>query len=217
MSKTEKVVVTQEEIKTKINHHEKVIFLDECAAGVLCFDLFVCGVVISEQALEKLKDVNDSKKLSEKKRAELFPRIIELATDYEIVRITPQEVDAINIFQARMEGFKRAIEILSKRCGATYAVIDGNKKPENLPIETDVLVKADAILPGVSCASVVAKHSHTIAICELAKQEPYSKYGLEKHKGYGTAAHMLALEQHGPIEGFHRYSYEPVKKSVKPK
>jgi ribonuclease HII len=120
-------------------------------------------------------------------------------------------VDAINIFQARMEGFKRAIEILSKRCGATYAVIDGNKKPENLPIETDVLVKADAILPGVSCASVVAKHSHTVAICELAKQEPYSKYGLEKHKGYGTAAHMLALEQHGPIEGFHRKTFKGVK------
>lgn len=211
MDKIEKIIVTEEQIKEKIAQNEKVIFLDECAAGVLCFDLFVCGVVISQQALEKLKDVNDSKKLSEKKRAELFPRIIELATDYEIVRITPQEVDAINIFQARMEGFKRAIEILSKRCGATYAVIDGNKKPANLPIETDVLVKADAILPGVSCASVVAKHSHTLAICELAKHEPYSKYGLEKHKGYGTAAHLLALEQHGPIEGFHRKTFKGVK------
>jgi ribonuclease HII len=89
MDKIEKIIVSEEQIKEKIAQNEKVIFLDECAAGVLCFDLFVCGVVISQQALEKLKDVNDSKKLSEKKRAELFPRIVELATDYEIVRITP--------------------------------------------------------------------------------------------------------------------------------
>lgn len=184
-------------------------------AGGLCFDLFVCGVVIKQEALKKLTEVNDSKKLTEKKRAEFFPKIIELAEDYEIVRITPQEVDKLNIFQARMEGFKRAIEILSKRTGATYAIIDGDKKPSNLPIETDVLIKADAIIPGVSCASIVAKYSHTIALCELAKQEPYSKYGLEKHKGYGIKVHMEALKEHGPILGFHRFSYQPVKDSIK--
>lgn len=202
-------------IKMKIINHDLTIYLDECAAGGLCFDLFVCGIVITKESLLKLQDVNDSKKLTEKKRAELFPKIIELAVDYELIRIKPEEVDKLNIFQARMEGFKRAIEILSKRTGANYAIIDGNKKPEGLTVETDVLIKADAILPGVSCASVVAKHSHTIAICNLAKQEPYSKYGLEKHKGYGTKVHMEALQKYGPIEGFHRFSYQPVKDSVK--
>lgn len=201
----------EEQIKEKIENTDLVIYLDECAAGVLCFDLFVCGIVIKKEALEKLTGVNDSKKLSEKKRNELFPKIIELAEDYEIVRITPQEVDKINIFQARMEGFRRAIEILSKRTGANYAVIDGDKKPNNLPIETDVLVKADAIIPGVSCASIVAKYSHTIELCELAKQEPYSKYGLEKHKGYGTALHFEMLKKHGPIDGFHRKTFKGVK------
>ena len=68
-----------------------------------------------------------------------------------------------------MEGFKRAIEILAKRTGAIYAVIDGNKKPNGLLIEIDVLVKSDAILPGVFCASIVAKHSHTLYINELCK------------------------------------------------
>ena len=68
-----------------------------------------------------------------------------------------------------MEGFRRAIEILSKRTSANYAIIDGNKKPENTAVETDVLVKSDAILPGVSCASIVAKHSHTLYINELCK------------------------------------------------
>ena len=136
--------------------------------GGLCFDLFVCGLVIKKEALSKLTEVNDSKKLTEKKMAELFPKIIELAVDYELIRMTPQEVDTLNIFQARMEGFRRAIEILSKRTSANYAIIDGNKKPPNTAVETDVLIKADAILPGVSCASIVAKHSHTVAICEIA-------------------------------------------------
>ena len=208
-------IVTEEEIKQKIQEKDLVIYTDEVNAGGLCFDLFVCGIVITKESLLKLQDVNDSKKLTEKKRAELFPKIIELAVDYELIRIKPEEVDKLNIFQARMEGFKRAIEILSKRTGANYAIIDGNKKPEGLTVETDVLIKADAILPGVSCASVVAKHSHTIAICNLAKQEPYSKYGLEKHKGYGTKVHMEALQKYGPIEGFHRFSYQPIKDSIK--
>ena len=182
---------------------------------MLSGDLFVCGLVIKKEDLAKLSGVNDSKKLTEKKRAELFPKIVELAVDYELVRMTPQEVDILNVFQARMEGFKRAIEILSKRTGAIYAVIDGNKKPENTAVETDVLVKADAILPGVSCASIVAKHSHTIYINELCKNDLYKKYGFEKHKGYGTKVHMEALQKYGPIEGFHRFSYQPVKDSVK--
>lgn len=129
--------------------------------------------------------------------------------------MTPQEVDTLNVFQARMEGFKRAIEILSKRTGANYAVIDGNKKPENTAVETDVLIKADAILPGVSCASIVAKHSHTLYINELCKEELYKKYGLANHKGYGTKVHMEKLKELGPIENFHRKSFAPVRDSVK--
>lgn len=205
----------EEKIKDKIKNIELVIYLDECAAGVLSGDLFVCGLVIKKENLVKLSGVNDSKKLTEKKRAELFPKIVELAVDYELIRMTPQEVDTLNVFQARMEGFKRAIEILSRRTGATYAVIDGNKKPENTAIETDVLIKADAILPGVSCASIVAKHSHTLYINELCKDDLYKKYGFEKHKGYGTKVHMEALNKYGPIEGFHRFSYQPVKDSIK--
>lgn len=205
----------EEEIKEKIQNTELVIYLDECAAGVLSGDLFVCGLIIKKEDLNKLSGINDSKKLTEKKRAELFPKIVELAVDYELIRMTPQEVDTLNVFQARMEGFRRAIDILSQRNAVTYAVIDGNKKPENTSVETDVLVKADAILPGVSCASIVAKHSHTLYIEELCKQDLYKKYGFAKHKGYGTKVHMEALQQYGPIDGFHRFSYQPVKDSIK--
>ena len=81
------------------------------ATGVLSGDLFVCALVIKKEDLAKLYGVNDSKKLTEKKRAELFSKIIELAVDYELIRMTPQEVDTLNVFQARMEGFRRAIDI----------------------------------------------------------------------------------------------------------
>ncbi len=208
-------MATEIEIKEKIENNELVIYLDECAAGVLCGDLFVCGLIIKKDDLSKLSGINDSKKLSEKKRAELFPKIISLAVDYEIIRMKPEEVDTLNVFQARMEGFKRAIDILSKRNKVQYAIIDGNKKPSNTTIETDFLVKADAILAGVSCASIVAKHSHTLYINELCKNELYKKYGLEKHKGYGTKIHMDNLKKYGPILGFHRFSYKPVKDNIK--
>jgi ribonuclease HII len=178
-------------------------------AGCGASDLLVAAVISDPK--NPIEGLNDSKKLSEKKRAELFPKIVGLAVNYELVRMTPQEVDTLNVFQARMEGFKRAIEILAKRTGADYAVIDGNKKPAETIIETDVLVKADAILPGVSCASIVAKHSHSLYINELCKDELYKKYGFEKHKGYGTKVHMEALQKYGLIEGFHRYSYQPVR------
>ena len=206
---------TELEIKNKIDNTELVIYLDECAAGGLSGDLFVCGLVIKKEDLAKLSGVNDSKKLTEKKRAELFPKIVELAVDYELVRMTPQEVDILNVFQARMEGFRRAIEILAKRTMANYAVIDGNKKPNNTAVETDVLVKSDAILPGVSCASIVAKYSHTLYINELCKQDLYKKYGFENHKGYGTKEHLEKLKEYGPIDGFHRFSYQPIKDSIK--
>ena len=208
-------MLNEQEIKEKIAKKELVIYLDECAAGVLSGDLFVCGLIIKKENLAKLFGINDSKKLTEKKRAELFPKILALAEDYELVRMTPKEVDDLNIFQARMEGFRRAIEILYRRTGATYAIIDGNKKPANSVVETDVLVKADAILPGVSCASIVAKHSHTLYINELCEQELFKKYGFKSHKGYGTKVHMEALQKYGPIEGFHRLSYQPVKNSIK--
>lgn len=206
---------SEQKIRNRIEKDELIIYLDECAAGVLCGELYVCGLIITNESLSKIKGINDSKKLTEKKRAELYHFILKESFDYEIVKISPEEVDKINIFQARMEGFRRAIEILHKRTGANYAVIDGNKKPQNLSIETDFLIKADLLIPGVSCASILAKHKHTLDIYELSKNEPYSKYGLDKHKGYGTKLHMEALEKYGPIKGFHRYSYKPVKNSIK--
>jgi|GEM_PF-999649 len=205
---------TAEEILKKIEHHDSVIYLDECAAGALSGDLFVCGLVIDKQSLQYLSGVRDSKKLTEKKRTEWALKILTKAKDYELIRITPKEIDLINIFQARMKGFQMAIQALSKRSGVCYAVIDGNKKPKELPIETDFLVKADSILSGVSCASILAKNFHTNYIEKLCTDNNYSKYGLAAHKGYGTDLHMRMLDLLGPLPDFHRYSYGPVKNAA---
>lgn len=97
--------------------------------------------------------------------------------------MSPQEVDELNIFQALMEGFKRAINILAKRTS-------------------------------VSCASIVAKHSHNLYIKELCKQDLYKKYGFDSHKGYGTKLHLDKLKEHSPCE-IHRMSDKPVKNSIK--
>lgn len=202
-----------DKILEKIKKHEKVIYLDECAAGVWAGDLFVCGAVYRQSDLDLIAYANDSKKLTEDRRAMLYPNMIKHAVDYEIIRISPEEVDRINILEARMKGFREAINILSERTGATYAVIDGNRKPkEGLNIETDVLIKGDALLKGISCASIINKHSHTLYMLDLSKTEPYSLYHLDKHKGYGTAKHAEALEKYGPIKGFHRYSFKPIQK-----
>lgn len=204
-------MATEQEVRDKIQQHDYTIYLDECGAGPLCADLVICGLVLPKE--HGITGLNDSKKISEKKRELLFPLILEKATDYCIIKMTPHEVDTLNIFQARMEGFRRAIAGITK-VEATYAVIDGNKVPPGLGIETDYLIKADALIEGVSAASIVAKVTRDRELVELSKQEPYSKYGLDKHKGYGTALHMAAIKEHGYIEGFHRLSFSPIKEMV---
>lgn len=202
----------EQEIQNKIDTTDFVIMADEAGAGCLCGNLVVCAIVLPK--LHGIEGLNDSKKLTEKKREFLYPQIINKALDYCVIRITPEEVDCINILQARMEGFRQAINGICK-VNASYAVIDGNKKPDGLSIEVDFLIKADAKLEGVSAASIIAKVTRDREINELAKIFPYSQYSLEKHKGYGTKLHMEALQKYGPIKGFHRFSYQPVKDSIK--
>lgn len=203
-------------LSDKIKSNSLTIYLDECAAGCLSGDLYVCGVVLDYPVLAKLSSVKDSKTLSEKKRKELSSIIYDNCLDFEIIKIPPSQIDHLNIFEARMLGFKLAIEELNRRTHAKLAIIDGNKVPKEVNYEIEVysLVKGDALLTGISCASVLAKHEHTLYIQELSKKDPYSKYSLNKHKGYGTKLHLEELSEFGPIEGFHRYSYAPVKKAA---
>ena len=180
--------------------------VDECGAGPLAGDLVVAAVILDPN--NPIESLNDSKKLSEKKREALFPEIIEKAIDFSIIKISPKEIDDSNILACRIEGFKRAIEALKE---VHYALIDGNKIPKDLNIPSDYVIKGDFKFENISAASILAKVTRDNDMKELAKKFP--EYGFEKHKGYGTKIHMEALKKHGPCE-IHRMSYKPVKESA---
>ena len=169
--------------------------------------MVVAAVILDPD--NQIEGLNDSKKLTEKKREELFPQIIEKALEYSIVTITPKEIDDSNILAMRMEGMKRAVNSLNK---VEYALIDGNRLPEGLIVPADFIIKGDAKSEGIAAASILAKVTRDKQIVEAAKL--YPEYGFEKHKGYGTKAHKEALQKYGPCE-IHRFSYKPVKESIK--
>lgn len=199
---------TKEQILEKISQTLFSAGCDEAGAGPLCGDLVVAAVILDPK--NPIEGLNDSKKLTEKKRESLYPQIIEKALDYCIVHISPKEIDELNIFQARMEGFRRAVSGLKK---VDYAIIDGNKIPSGMNVQTDCLIGGDAILECISAASILAKVTRDRQVVEQAKL--YPNYGLDKHKGYGTKVHLEALKKYGSIEGFHRFSYQPVKDNIK--
>lgn len=198
---------TEDEVIARVSQLLYVAGADEAGAGPGASDLVVAAVILNPN--NPISGLNDSKKLSEKKRDALFPEIIEKALDYCIINISPQEIDKINILEARMEGFRRAITGLKK---VEYAVIDGNRVPKDMIIDTDFLIKGDARLACISAASILAKVTRDNLMLEQAKL--YPEYSFEKHKGYLTKVHLDALVKHGPCP-IHRMSYKPVRDSIK--
>ena len=148
-----------------------------------------------------IEGVNDSKKLTEKKREALFDVICEKALAYSIVFADVAEIEEVNILRSTMNAMKRAVEGLNIK--ADFAYIDGNTMP---PIEIDgeCVVKGDAKSMSVACASILAKVSRDRLMLEYAKEYPL--YGFEKHKGYGTKLHTEALKEFGPCP-VHRPSF----------
>lgn len=197
----------EEQIKNKIIETLYSAGCDEAGAGCGASDLLVASVILDPK--NPIIGLNDSKKLTDKKREALYPEIIEKALDYCIIHVSPQEIDKINILQSRMEGFKRAIAGLKK---VDYAIIDGNKIPQGLTVDIDYLVKGDEKLACISAASILAKVTRDRLMIEQATL--YPNYGFEKHKGYLTKDHLEALKKYGPCE-IHRLTYKPVKDSIK--
>lgn len=197
----------EKEIKNKINEILYSAGCDEAGAGCGASNLVVASVILDPK--NPIYGLNDSKKLTEKKRELLYPEIIEKALDYCIIHISPKEIDDINIYQSRMEGFRRSIEGLKK---VDYAIIDGNKIPSGLIVDADFLIKGDSIIQCISAASILAKVTRDRLMAEQAKL--YPQYGFDKHKGYLTKNHLDALAKYGPCE-IHRMSYKPVRESIK--
>ncbi len=173
--------------------------VDEAGRGPLAGPVFAAAVILPEDLI--IEDVNDSKKLTEKKREKLFDIIKEKALAYCVASASVEEIEELNILQADMLAMKRAVEGLSVK--ADFAMIDGNKAPE-LEIPTVPIVKGDAKSESIAAASILAKVSRDRLMLELA--EKYPEYGFEKHKGYGTKAHREAILKYGPCE-IHRMSF----------
>ena len=146
--------------------------------------------------------VNDSKKLSEKKREALFDEIREKALAYQIVFVSPQEIDEKNILWATMAGMERAVAGLDP--APAFAVVDGNRVPPQLIVPVLAQVKGDGVCASVAAASILAKVSRDRYMLELDRQ--YPQYQLAKHKGYPTKLHYELLERYG-IQPFYRRSF----------
>ena len=170
---------------------------DEAGRGPLCGPV-VAAAVILPLGLE-IEGLNDSKKLTEKKREKLFDIIKEKAIAYAIAEASPAEIDEINILNASMLAMRRAVEALPIK--ADFALIDGNCS-RGFEIPTETVVKGDAKSYSIAAASILAKVTRDRQ-CEALDKE-YPGYGIAKHKGYPTKDHMEAVKKYGPAPIYRR-------------
>ena len=174
--------------------------VDEAGRGPLCGPVCVAAVILDPQA--PIEGINDSKKLSEKKRELLFEEICQKALAYKIVFVGPDIIDRDNILNATMGGMRQAVEELE--LVPNLALIDGNKIPAGLIVPGRAVVKGDGTSASVAAASILAKVSRDRYMLELDKE--YPQYGLAQHKGYGTKLHYERIAQYG-IQPFYRRSF----------
>lgn len=179
--------------------YQLICGVDEAGRGPLAGP--VCAAAVILPADIDIPGLNDSKKLSDKKRRELFPIIQEKAVAYAIAFADHKEIDEINILQATYLAMERAISQLSIK--PDLALIDGNRaKDFGIPVQT--VVQGDSLSASIAAASVLAKVTRDDYMLKMA--EEYPQYGFEVHKGYGTKAHYAALTEHGP-SSIHRMSF----------
>ena len=172
---------------------------DEAGAGPLAGAVYAAAVILPPEL--EIKGLNDSKKLSEKRREQLFPVIQEKAVAWAVAWVDEKEIDEINILNARLLAMKRAIEQLSP--AAEYALIDGNRDA-GITIPHETVVKGDSRSASIAAASILAKVSRDRYMVEMAQQ--YPQYEFEHHKGYPTKRHYELLRQYGPCP-IHRSSF----------
>ena len=181
--------------------------VDEAGRGPLAGPVCAAAVILPHNI--DIPGLDDSKKLSDKKRRELFPIIKECALAYGIAFADHQEIDRINILQATYLAMERAISQLSIK--PQYALIDGNRaKDFGLPVQT--VIHGDSLSASIAAASILAKVTRDDWMTEVA--EKYPEYQFEVHKGYGTKAHYAALDTFGPCP-IHRLSFLKIRYGTK--
>ncbi|WP_415892568.1 ribonuclease HII [Neptuniibacter sp. PT8_73] len=182
---------------------KRVAGVDEVGRGPLVGNVVAAAVILDPE--NPIQGLADSKKLSAKKREQLYIEIKEKALAWCVASASPAEIDEINILHASMLAMKRAVEGLD--IPAEFVYVDGNRSPDlNCPSEP--VVKGDSKIPEISAASILAKVDRDREM-ELLDQQ-YPEYGFAKHKGYPTALHFEKLAEHGPLPE-HRRSFKPVR------
>ncbi|WP_263078882.1 ribonuclease HII [Endozoicomonas sp. Mp262] len=185
-------------------HSQQVLVagVDEVGRGPLCGPVVAAAVILD--ASKPIEGLNDSKKLSEKKREQLFDEICQKSLAWCISRAEVEEIDQLNILHASMLAMQRAVLGLKVKPG--LALIDGNRCP-SLPCQAEAIVKGDSKVPEIAAASILAKVARDREMVEMDLQ--YPGYGIAGHKGYPTKAHLEALRKLGPTP-IYRRSFKPV-------
>ncbi len=182
--------------------------VDEVGRGPLAGPVVAAAVILDE--LKPVPGLRDSKALTALRRERLFDQIMARALCVSIAQASAEEIDRLNILQATLLAMQRAVERL--RLPPNRVLVDGNRVPV-LKMPALAIVKGDAQVPVISAASIVAK-VHRDRLC-LDLHERFPGYGFDAHKGYPTAAHLQALQTHGPCAE-HRHSFAPVRKAQRP-
>lgn len=185
----------------------KIAGVDEAGRGPLVGTVVAAAVILDPN--NPIAGLNDSKKLSEKKREKLFIEIQEKALAWAIAEASPAEIDELNILQASLLAMRRAVEALQVQ--PDQVLVDGNKIPQGLNMPCEAVVGGDALHAEISAASILAKVTRDRQMLELDQKFP--QFGFAKHKGYPTKAHFEAIALHG-VTTEHRRSFGPVRKAL---
>lgn len=197
---------TMDDFFTDFNVPELTAGVDEVGRGPLCGDVVTAAVILDPE--NPIAGLNDSKKLTEKRREALFDEIQQKALSFCVARASVAEIDDINILQASLLAMHRAVAGLSIQ--PEYVLVDGNKVPK-WPYKAEAVVKGDSRVPAIAAASILAKVTRDREM--VALDSVYPGYGIAGHKGYPTKVHIEALQRLG-VTPIHRRSYAPVREAL---
>ncbi len=181
--------------------------VDEAGRGPLAGPVCAAAVILDPD--KPIEGLNDSKKLSAKKREALAPLIRERALAWGVGWASVEEIDSVNILEATFLAMERALAALVRK--PELILIDGNRAPKHLPAPFETIVKGDARVPAISAASILAKTERDRLMAQIGREHP--EYGFGQHAGYGTKAHIGAIGKYGVLP-CHRRSFEPVKSII---
>lgn len=188
----------------------RIAGVDEAGRGPLAGPVVVAAVVFPALRTP-VNGLDDSKRLTPRRREALYGRIVERALAWHVVAVEVEEIDRLNIYHATMLGMRLCVEAVQHACDLVR--IDGNALPKGLTCRAEAVVGGDACERAIMAASILAKVTRDRRMCELHAQ--YPQYGFDRHKGYSCPEHFSALREHGPCPQ-HRRSFAPVRQQVLP-